>query len=345
MIEIDGAQGEGGGQILRSSLSLAICTQQPFRLVDIRANRDQPGLRRQHLTAVKAAAEICAARVEGAELGSRALTFRPGPVRAGDYSFAIGTAGSSSLVLQTVLPPLLKASAQSRVRITGGTHNRGSPPFDFLERAFLRQLRGLGADVELMLGSHGFYPRGGGEIRARIAPAKSLGALDLTTRGSMTRGFAEAYVAGLPGRIAQRELEVIGAELGWGRERLHLRSLANDEGPGNVVTITLEFEHVTEVFTGFGERGIRAETVALDAAQAARDYLAAVAPVDEHLADQLLLPMVLGRGGRFLVTAATEHLRTNASVVERFTDRRVRIEPAHAGTLVTVSGMGPDPTC
>jgi RNA 3'-terminal phosphate cyclase (ATP) len=337
MIEIDGAQGEGGGQILRSSLSLAICTQQAFRLIDIRANRDQPGLRRQHLTAVKAAAEICGARVDGAELGSRALTFRPGPVRAGDYSFAIGTAGSSSLVLQTVLPPLLLAPAQSRVRITGGTHNRGSPPFDFVERAFLRQLRSLGADVDLVLTSHGFYPRGGGEIRARIAPAMSLGALDLTTRGAMIRGFAEAYVAGLPGHIGQRELEVIGAELGWGRERLHLRALANDMGPGNTVTVTLEYENVTEVFTGFGERGVRAETVALDAAGAAANYLAAVAPVDEHLGDQLLLPMALGGGGRFLVTTATPHLRTNASVVERFTARRVSIEPTPAGTLISVS--------
>jgi RNA 3'-terminal phosphate cyclase (ATP) len=340
MIEIDGAQGEGGGQILRSSLSLAICTQQAFHIAEIRANRDPPGLKRQHLTAVRAAAEICDARVEGAELGSRAFTFRPGPVRAGEYSFAIGTAGSSTLVLQTVLPPLLRAEGPSHVRITGGTHNRGSPPFDFLERAFLRQLRVLGGDVDLTLATHGFYPRGGGEIRARILPVMATRALDLTTRGTFVRGFAEAYIAGLPGQIAQRELEVVGRHLGWGRELLHLRALPNDRGPGNAVTVTLEYEHVTEVFTGFGERGVRAEEVALAAAREAAAYLAASAPVGEHLADQLLLPMALGAGGRFLATVATEHLRTNARVVERFTGRRVRFDPLPGGTLVE---MGSDP--
>ena len=174
MIEIDGSEGEGGGQILRSSLSLAICTQQPFRITNIRANREKPGLMRQHLTAVKAAAEICDAEVDGAELGSRALTFRPGGCAAGDYSFAIGTAGSCTLVFQTVLPALLTASGESRVRITGGTHNRASPPFDFLARSFLPLLSRMGANVQLDLTSYGFFPRGGGEIRARISPAPRL---------------------------------------------------------------------------------------------------------------------------------------------------------------------------
>src|SRR4051812_15499079 len=168
MIEIDGSEGEGGGQILRSALSLSICTGQPFRIVKVRANRDKPGLMRQHLTAVKAAAEICAGDVDGAELGSRALTFRPGKLAAGDYSFAIGTAGSCTLVLQTVLPPLLAAAGESRVRITGGTHNPAAPPFDFLLRSFLPQVVRMGADVSLELVTPGFFPRGGGEIRAHI---------------------------------------------------------------------------------------------------------------------------------------------------------------------------------
>ncbi len=337
MIEIDGSEGEGGGQILRSSLSLAICTQQAFRIANIRANRDKPGLMRQHLTAVNAAAEICGAYVEGAELGSRSLTFRPGAMRPGDYSFAIGTAGSCTLVLQTVLPPLLTAGDTSRVRITGGTHNRGSPPFDFLQRAFLPQLTRMGADIELTLTSHGFYPRGGGEIRARITPAKALQRLVLTERGNLLRGHAEAYVAALPARIAQRELEVIGRQLGFGHEQLQLRSLPNDMGPGNAVTITLEHENVTEVFTGFGERGLRAEDVAMDPAREAAAYLAATAPVSEHLADQLLLPMVLGAGGSFVATTDTAHLHTNARVLERFTGRRVSIEKQPSGVVVSVS--------
>src|SRR5262245_16670414 len=170
MIEIDGSQGEGGGQILRSSLSLAICTQQAFRITNIRAKREKPGLLRQHLTAVKAAAEISGAEVDGAELGSRQVTFRPGRVVPGNYKFAIGTAGSCTLVLQTVLIPLLTASAPSTVTISGGTHNKASPPFDFLERAFLPLLARMGATVQLTLVAHGFYPKGGGSIRVGITP-------------------------------------------------------------------------------------------------------------------------------------------------------------------------------
>ena len=336
MIEIDGSEGEGGGQILRSSLSLAICTQQPFRITNIRANREKPGLMRQHLTAVKAAAEICAAEVEGAELGARALTFRPGKLAAGDYSFAIGTAGSCTLVFQTVLPALLTAGGESRVRITGGTHNRASPPFDFLSRSFLPLLGRMGANVQLDLTSYGFFPRGGGEIRARIAPAKRLAAINLTERGAWVRGFAEAYVSAIPIHVGQRELEVIGRTLTWTQEQLLLRGLPNDVGPGNAVTITLEHEHVTEVFTGFGEKMVRAETVAAHAAAGARAYLSASAPVGEHLADQLLLPMALGEGGSFVTAQATPHLRSNVAVIERFTARRIAIEPVKDGFEISM---------
>jgi RNA 3'-terminal phosphate cyclase (ATP) len=336
MIEIDGSEGEGGGQILRSSLSLAICTQQPFRIGNIRANREKPGLMRQHLTSVKAAAEICGAEVDGAEMGSRSLTFRPGRLVAGDYSFAIGTAGSCTLVFQTVLPALLTAAGESRVRITGGTHNRGAPPFDFLARSFLPLLERMGAKVELELTSHGFFPRGGGEIRARITPAPRLGTLELHERGALVRGFAEAYMAALPLHVAQRELEVVGRALGWSPGQLHLRGLPNDVGPGNALTVTLEHANVTEVFTGFGERGVRAETVAAQAADEARDYLSAGAPVGEHLADQLLLPMALGEGGSFVATEATLHLRSNADIIERFTARRVNIDALEAGFEVSL---------
>ncbi|MEO8061554.1 MAG: RNA 3'-terminal phosphate cyclase [Pseudomonadota bacterium] len=337
MIEIDGSEGEGGGQILRSSLSLAICTQQPFRITNIRANREKPGLMRQHLTAVTAAAKICAGELDGAELGSRHLTFRPGSLAAGDYTFEIGTAGSCTLVFQTVLPALLTAAGESRVRITGGTHNRGSPPFDFLSRSFLPLLGRMGAHVELTLARFGFYPRGGGEIRARIAPVARLRSLQLEQRGAWVRGLAEAYVAAIPADVAQRELQVIGRALSWPHEQLLLQALPNDVGPGNAVTITLEHEHVTEVFTGFGERGVRAEKVAESVAQEARDYLSASAPVGEHLADQLVLPMALGDGGRFITARATPHLRSNIAVIERFTQRHIAVEPVASGVAVTVT--------
>jgi len=336
MIDIDGSEGEGGGQILRSALSLAICTQQAFRITNIRANREKPGLMRQHLTAVMAAAEICDADAEGAEMGSRTLTFRPGRLVAGDYSFAIGTAGSCTLVFQTVLPALLTAPGESGVRITGGTHNRAAPPFDFLARSFLPLLERMGAKVQLDLASYGFFPRGGGEIRARVTPAPRLRALTLHERGAWVRGYAEAYVAALPLHVAQRELEVIGRALRWSPDQLHLRGLPNDVGPGNALTITVEYANVSEVVSGFGERGVRAETVATQAAEEARAYLSATAPVGEHLADQLLLPMALGEGGSFVTTRATQHLRSNIDIIERFTQRRFTVEPADRGFLVGV---------
>lgn len=335
MIQIDGSQGEGGGQMLRSSLSLAVCTREPFRITNIRANRDKPGLLRQHLTAVKAAAEICDGELVGAEIGSRELTFRPGKLKGGSYSFAIGTAGSSTLVLQTVLPPLLTAAEPSVVRITGGTHNSGSPPFDFLQRSFLPLIARMGARVEIELRSYGFYPRGGGEIVAQITPS-TLSALVLSERGERVRAYAEAYVAALPVHIGQRELEVIGRRLNWSQDQLFLRGLSNDLGPGNAVTITMEYSNVTEVFTGFGERGVRAEQVATNATDEARNYIASAAAVGEHLADQLLLPMALGQGGSFTTAVVTEHLRSNAAIIETFTPKRVTIAESSGSFTVSV---------
>jgi len=334
MIEIDGSEGEGGGQILRSALSLSMCTDQPFRLKNIRAKREKPGLMRQHLTALLAAAAICDARVTGADVGGGEITFRPARVKPGDYQFAIGTAGSCTLVLQTLMPPLLTATSSSTIRITGGTHNKASPPVDFLQRSYLPLVERMGPKVQLDLVRHGFYPRGGGEILAHVSPSARLSPISLTERGVRKGGYAEAYIAGIPVHVASRELEIVGKMLNWPGENLHVRGLSGEFGPGNALTITVEHETVTEVFTGFGEKGVSAESVAKRAVDATRNYLASDAPVGPHLADQLLLPMALAGSGEFVTTPVTKHFESHVSIIETFLNRRIGV--SGQGNLVLV---------
>jgi RNA 3'-terminal phosphate cyclase (ATP) len=318
MIELDGSTGEGGGQILRSALSLAMVTGTPFRIHQIRARRSKPGLMRQHLVAVQAAAEICGARVQGAAVGSPALEFIPGTVKGGDYRFAIGTAGSCTLVLQTVLPALLLADGPSTLHLAGGTHNPMAPPVQFLQRAFLPRLAEMGASVELSLERFGFYPAGGGEVRVRVAPCASLRPREWMERGMRTAAYAECFIAGVPGRVAQRELECVGKAMNWSGEQLLNRTLPPEQGPGNALMLTLEYEHVTEVFTAFGEKSVTAEQVARQAVQCARRYLTTSAAVGEYLGDQLMLPLALAGGGGFTVDEVSMHARTNAGVIETF---------------------------
>jgi RNA 3'-terminal phosphate cyclase (ATP) len=334
MIEIDGSEGEGGGQMLRSALSLSMCTDQGFRLKNVRAKREKPGLMRQHLTALQAAAAICDAKVTGAEVGSGEITFRPGTVKAGDYQFAIGTAGSTTLVLQTVLPALLTSSAPSTIRITGGTHNKACPPVDFLQRTYLPLVERMGPKVQLELVRHGFYPRGGGEILARVTPSPRLSAITLMERGARKGGYAEAYISGIPLHVATRELEIVGKMLNWPGEHLHVRGLAGEFGPGNALTLTVEHERITEVFTGFGEKGVSAESVAKRAVDAARSYLVSEAAVGPHLADQLLLPMALAGEGEFVTMPLTQHFESHVAIIGAFLDRKVATE--NVGDLVRV---------
>lgn len=323
MIEIDGSYGEGGGQILRTSLALSLVTGKPFRIERIRAGRKTPGLLRQHLTAVIAAKEIGRAEVVGARVGSGELTFAPKEIVPGEYAFAIGTAGSASLVLQAVLPALLLASGPSVLTIEGGTHNPFAPPFDFMAKAFLPLLNRMGPQVEAELECPGFYPAGGGRVRFSINPAARLAPLDLRERGEIRARRAKALVANLSPGIAERELAVVGRLLSWSAEWLQPETLRNSCGPGNVVSIEIESEHLTEVFTGFGERGVPAEAVAEKAVKEARRYLASEAAVGEYLADQLLVPLALAGGGAFTTGHLSRHALTNIEIIHKFLKARI----------------------
>lgn len=308
-LRIDGAEGEGGGQVVRTALGLSLVTGRAVRLVNIRARRERPGLRRQHLTAVEAAARIGSARVEGARVGSTELDFAPGAVRPGDHAFDVGSAGSVTLVLQTVLPALLLADAPSRVTLFGGTHNPLAPPFEFLSRVFLPALARMGARVRVELLRHGFFPAGGGEVRAVVDPAP-LAPLHLAERGGVVRRRAVALVSNLPLSIAERELRTVGWEDSEARP-------VESAGPGNVVMLEVASEHASELVTAFGRKGLPAEHVAAAALAEAERYLAADVPVGEHLADQLMVPVALA-GGCFRTVPLSSHARTNARVIERF---------------------------
>ena len=330
LITIDGSKGEGGGQVLRTSLTLSMITGRPLQMVNIRAKRKKPGLMRQHMTAVKAAVAISSAKVEGLDTGSQSLLFEPGAIKGGDYSFAIGTAGSCTLVLQTVLPALLSAGVEAKLRLSGGTHNPLAPPADFLQHAYLPILQRMGANIEMKLNRYGFYPAGGGELEVSLGAGKALQPLNLMQRGELRQASATALISALPIHIAERELETLRRTLGWSDDQLHLRGLSNSYGPGNVLVATVEHKHITEVFTVFGEKRISAEKVAGKLCRQIQTYLQSEVPVGPNLADQLLLPLAIA-GGCFVTGEPTKHTLTNVETINAFLPNRLRLKNIASG--------------
>jgi RNA 3'-terminal phosphate cyclase (ATP) len=331
MLVLDGAQGEGGGQILRSALGLSLLTGTPFRIDNIRAGRAKPGLMRQHLTALEAAAAISGAEVSGAAVGARSVFFRPGKVRGGVHRFSVGTAGSTTLVLQTVLPALITASGTTSLVLEGGTHNPASPPFEFLTRAFLPLLARMGPRVEATLERPGFYPAGGGRLRVTVEPCARLQPLVLEDRGEIVGRRARAVLSNLARAIGERETACLAERLGWEAGAFAIDSV-DSAGPGNIVLVEVESTHVTELFAGFGEKGVRAEMVAARAADEASAYLASDVPVGPHLADQLILPLAIAGGGSFRTLAPTNHTRTQLAIVARFLEVRTKLVEAGDGS-------------
>jgi RNA 3'-terminal phosphate cyclase (ATP) len=326
MLTIDGARGEGGGQILRTALSLSLVTGRGFRIERIRAGRGKPGLLRQHLTAVQAAAAVGQARVDGAGIGSQALTFEPRACQGGAYQFAVGTAGSATLVLQTVLVPLLLAPSPSTLTLEGGTHNPCAPPFDFLSSAFLPIINRMGPSVDARLVRHGFYPAGGGRIVVSIMPAPRLQPVDLLDQNGVALTSVRVILANVPAHVGAREIAAVRRRLNPAEDACRVEEVRDSAGPGNVVMIELRSGGVVEVVTAFGEKGVSAESVADRAVDEARAYLAAGVPVGPHLADQLLVPFAVAGGGSFRTVAPTPHTRTNAEVIAKFLPVRIGIE-------------------
>lgn len=338
-LKIDGSTGEGGGQIIRTALSLSMLTGTPIEITNIRAGRAKPGLMRQHLMCVQASQQISNASVSDAHLGSMAFTFTPSTVQAGDYAFDIGSAGSTSLVLQTLLPALLFANAdssnKSTVTIIGGTHNPLAPTTDFLQHAFIPMLDKLGMQVDLELQQVGFAPIGGGAIKATIAPfvrRANASRLDLTERGKLVSTELVASVLNLEYDICKRELASAKAALiEAGMDEALITTRGNKLygiGEGNTcyakvthesISIQNHKEYHSEIFTLLGEKRSSAEKIGGRLSGVVKRYLFDTdALIDEYLTDQLLLPLALSGGGAFSARVISEHSKTQAWLIEQF---------------------------
>lgn len=335
---LDGSHGEGGGQILRSTVTLAALLGQPVRIENIRARRRNPGLQAQHLTSVQAAAELCNAELGGATLRSAVLDFRPTQLpTAGDYAHDVaearkgGSAGATSLVFQTVVLPLTFAAGDSRVAIEGGTHVAWSPPTHYLMDVFLPTLALLDVEASVSLERWGWYPQGEGLIWGQVhglGQDTMLTGLDLNERGDLIRLSGFSAVSNLPDHILARQAEQAESLLqraGFAPEIRRVTPAAS--GPGTAVYLLAEYEHATAAFTSYGRRGKRAEKVAEEAVDTFLFHHETEAAVDPHLADQLILPLAVTQSNSsFTTSEITSHLLTNVWVVEQFTDTRFEIE-------------------
>ena len=339
-VEIDGSRGEGGGQVLRTALALAVIERRKLRIHNVRAGRKKPGLQPQHLACVHAAARLCNGLARGPggaplEVGARELEFVPGDGMPDVLELDIGTAGSTTLLAQTILVPAIASGRALRAVFIGGTHNPLAPPFEFLDRVFAPHLRAMGADVTLTLVRPGFLPNGGGTIAVEIRPSK-LAPIDVVEAGPVVARRAIAIVAGLPRHIAEREIACA-------QERLHdpvceVREHAN-AGPHNVFMAEVELASgARELATSHGRKGYPAEDVADDALDELEDFLEAGVPVGPHLADQLLLPLAVAGGGRFRTTPLSLHATTNIETIAHFLDIPIHVSPRPDGSVDVAIG-------
>ena len=346
MVEIDGSYGEGGGQVLRTALSWAALMGTPLTMHNIRAGRSQPGLAAQHITCVRAVAAICDAEVGGCEFGSRQLSFQPGPIQGGEFCFDVAdvrpSAGSTSLILQAVLPVLLHAAQPSQITIRGGTNVAWSPTFEYLQYVFVPVLARLGAEVSIQRPKAGWYPRGGGEIIAHITPPSDhLNTLNMADRGELQRLLIASTVSqDLPDHILERQIQ--GARRGIGEVSIEMETvcLTPPGGPGTAILVAAQFSAGFGGCSALGEKGRPAEKVGAQAGECLRAFFDTGAALDEHLADQLLMYLALANGPSvFSTRQITEHLRTVAWVVRQFWPVRIDFAQQPSG-IYTVSVRG-----
>lgn len=334
-VQVDGSLGEGGGQVLRVSLALSMALGRPFRMVNIRANRPKPGLKRQHLACVQAAQRICGAEVAGDSINSTEICFTPGSVRPGEYCFDIGSGGSCTLVLQALVPVFLTASGPSRLTVTGGTHVPFAPPFEFLRDTLFPWLEKLGPRLGAHMDRPGFMQIGGGRMTVEIEPVPALNPLEACVCGAFIGAEGHIRLYNLDAGIAEREKTALMAEnlrdLGLAEENLCVETKSRAvEGPGNVLLVTVRRESGVTVCTGLGQRGVAAKAVARQAAHRAMSFLRAEVPVEKHLADQLLVPLALAGGGTFLTEKPSLHTKTCMEVLPLFMDITARAAQQNA---------------
>jgi len=347
---IDGSMGEGGGQILRTSLALACITGRNLHIENIRAARRKPGLAKQHLSCVLASCEICGGQCEGAAIGSQVLDFQPGHIRGGDFSFDIGSAGSATLVIQTILPALFLADKSSTVTVTGGTHNPWAPPFDFLAETFLPAIRTTGFEADCKLEKYGFFPAGGGKIALEIRPRQQNPnkTIDFCQPAEDVHIHARIYTAKLPAHIAQRQKKLL-LQSGLKFKNIEHIEVTNSNGPGNCIMVRLVAtcrggpmcppidlgNHAglplhewpkTTVFTAFGQKGKPSAKVVGEVVSLAEDFLPSGAAIDRFLADQLLIYMAISKSGSFTTNELSTHLTTNIETIKKFLPVDFKIE-------------------
>lgn len=327
-ISINGSFGEGGGQILRTSLCLSLVTGKPFTITNIRARRDKPGLRPQHLTCVKAAQEISNAQVEGARIGSTKLRFFPEKIKAGSYKFDIGSAGSTTLVFQTLYLPLSLTGENSEITLSGGTHVPWSPCFHYLHHVFSPIVYLLGLSIKMELISWGFYPKGGGCMRALIEPVTEIRGIDLSFSFTPQGINALSASANLPAHVRERQLKRALERLETCGLRVEGNTVeAQSPGPGSLLFIWSHSSHSRAGFTALGKRGKPSEKVADEAVRLFLMFLKRRACIEEHLADQLLLPLSLAREESLLLTSClSKHALTNMWAIRQFLNVEFKIE-------------------